>query len=128
MGGYVPLRYEFSGVVDDGAQGPLGKIATSVLCTNTGTTTTNLIVTFFDYSSAHYWTSNTATVNPGYTVTTSTQDTVIFADSYYLLTTAISQGYGTVRSDSAAVICSAVVLDPNHNPPTFMSELEMFRH
>jgi len=128
MGGYVPLRYNFSGVVDDGAQGVSGKIATSVLCTNTGTTSTNLIVTFFDYSSAHYWTSNIAAVSPGYTVTTSTQDTVVFADTNYFLLTAISQGYGTVRSDSAAVICSAMLLDPSHNPPTFMSELEMFRH
>ena len=127
LGGYVPLRYSFSGVADDGLKGVAGKKATSVTCTNTGATATNLIVTILNYDGVTYYSTPVITLSAGQTYTTSTQQTAIFFEDATLNTNAIIQGYGTVRSDSALVICSVQVLDPTGYPPVFVSELELFR-
>ena len=123
--------YRFSGVSDDGEQGSTNRRkATSVHCTNIGSTDTQVEVQVFQYNGTDVFTG-TVTMPPNRTFTFSTQNTAIYFEDIVLGgvpgTDAIYQGSGRVLSSNPGVICTAQVLDPLNVPPVFVSNIELFR-
>ncbi len=119
------LRYLFSGVIDDGAKGVNGKKATSIHCTNTGAASATIQVDLYSFGSILVE-SQYVSALAGRTYTFSTQQTVIFFDDVDFAADMINQGHGRIYSNTAAVICSAQVLDPTGYPPVFMDLLTMY--
>jgi hypothetical protein len=106
------VRFQVSGITDDGAKGAgTAKEATSITCTNTGSTTTGLQVKLYQYNGTllHTTTINAVAQN---TYTISTQQTALYFDDVYLDSDGIYQGSARILSDSPAIICTAQVLDP----------------
>lgn len=126
----LPVRYRFTGVSDDGQQGSAErKEATSIHCTNTSTENNRVEVQIYQWNGTDVF---TATINmpPNRNFTFSTQNTTIYFDDVLLGgapgTPAIFQGSGVVLAESAAIICTAQVLDPRNYPPIFATRLAMY--
>jgi hypothetical protein len=115
--------YMFSGVANDDTGPDL--IATSVLCTNFGSTSVQVELQLFDQTNSNVYTTST-TIAPSHTWTASSQNTP-FREDATLNTGFIEQGSGRVLADQAHLICTAQLLNPDQGAGTvFMSELEMF--
>ncbi len=131
-GGGTPLLYQFAGVRDDGAKCINGKSATTLICTNTGSTTASVLYTVINYDGVNYY-SATFNVIAGATYTVSTQLTNLYFEDNVLRPTGstdngtgvINQGSGKVYTASPYVICTAQVLDPTGNPPAFVTRLTL---
>ena len=131
-GGSLPLLYRFSGVVDDGARGVNGKVATSITCTNTSGTAAQVAVYIYGSDALATYYSVTITIPAWLTYTFSTQYTNLYYEAAVFQaapgdngTSAIRQGMGSVFSDSSSVICTAQVLDPTGFPPAFATRLTL---
>ncbi len=127
----LSVKLQFSGVTDDGKKSAADrKEATSILCTNAGTSVAEINVELFQWNGALVYTA-TVTANPKASFTFSTQNTTIYFDDVIFGTgggtDSIFQGFGRVLSDRAGIVCSAEVLDPLGYPPVFVSGLEMVR-
>lgn len=125
----VPVL-QFSGVTDDGKKGaPDRKEATSILCTNAGTTNATIEIELYQWSGALVYTG-TVTAAPKQSYTFSTQNTTIYFDDVIFGTgggtDSIFQGYGRVLSDRSTIRCTAQVLDPLGYPPVYMDKLTMY--
>jgi hypothetical protein len=134
VGSSLPLLYQFSGARDDGAKSVSGKAATTLNCSNAGTTSVAASYYVYNFSGTVYYYVD-FTIPAKYTYTISTQYTVMYSEDVVLHaagtsdsgTGAIDQGLGQVFSNSRNVICTAQVLDPIGFPPVFVTELELFR-
>jgi hypothetical protein len=130
-GGGPPLVLVASGVADDGLNGVMGKMATSVTCTNSGESAAYLVIEFYNYNNATFYSLTSAnggvlyTLAAGNTLTYSTQPTAAFYDDFSAGSAAIVQGYVKIFSDSPRMLCSAFLLDPTNSPPVFMAKLLM---
>jgi hypothetical protein len=120
--GYSVL-YTFTGVANksSGTQ----RIATTVMCTNYGTTTVNVRVEMFSYTGGTTWFKAT-NVPPGASRTFSSQSTNIFWDDENLATVTINQGSGRVLATGRTVICTALLVDPDSDQPSFMARLALY--
>jgi hypothetical protein len=122
----LPVRYTFSGVTDDGAQGASDrKEATSIHCTNLSRAANQVEVQIFQWSGALVYTSTVGIASYG-SMTFSTQNTTIYFDDVVLNTDAIFQGSGRILSSSPRIICTVQVLDPLGYPPVFMDKLALY--
>jgi hypothetical protein len=127
-----PLLYQFSGVRDDGAKSTSGKAATTLICSNTGTTLAAVSYYVYNYNGSVYYYTD-FNLAAGATVTASTQGTNLYFEDIVLHATGttdngtgvIDQGRGQVFSNSRSVICTAQVLDPTGFPPAFVTRLTM---
>ena len=125
------VRYRFSGVTDDGEQGSANrKEATSIHCTNTGSTNNAVEVIVYQWNGTDIFTG-TVNMPPMRTFTFSTQNTTIYFDDVLLGgspgTDAIFQGSGVILSEHPSVVCTVEVLDPLGYPPVFVSAVELFK-
>jgi hypothetical protein len=125
----LSIRLMFSGVTDDGEQGSANrKEATSIHCTNTGSTNNTVEVILYQWNGTDIFTG-TVDMPPMRTFTFSTQNTTIYFDDVLLGgspgTDAIFQGFGVVLSEKPTIACTAQVLDPLGYPPMFMDKLAM---
>jgi hypothetical protein len=124
--GYSVL-YMFTGVANDDST-PDNNRATSVHCTNFGSTFTTVGIQFFKSDGAIVgYSPYTDTLAPGRTGTYSTQPT-FFGAEVPLNTHIIEQGSGRVLVNGhSQVICTAQILQPGNDiTPTFMARLPMF--
>jgi hypothetical protein len=127
-----PLLYQFTGARDDGAKSVSGKAATTLNCSNTGTTLAAASYYVFNFTGSIYYYVD-FTIPAKYTYTISTQYTAMYSEDVVLRaagtadsgTGVIDQGLGQVYSNSRNVICTAQVLDPTGYPPTFVTRLTM---
>ncbi len=124
-GGGPPLLYVVSGVVDDGSIMSPGKVATSITCTNPSPQAMNLVIVYYDYSSANAYSTGAVVLSAGYTLTYSTHPTAVFSTETAAYTNAISQGFARIFASSPALICTAIVLDSQNTPPVFMAKLPL---
>lgn len=125
----LAVRLMFSGVTDDGEKGSADrKEATSIHCTNTGSTDNIVEVIIYQWNGTDIYTG-TVTMPPRRTFTFSTQNTTIYFDDVLLGgnpgTDAIFQGFGVVLSEKPTIACTAQVLDPLGYPPFYMDKLAM---
>lgn len=126
----LSILYMFSGITDDGEQGSASRReASSIHCTNIGTTNTQVEVQVFQWNGTDVFTG-TVNMPPLRTYTYSTQNTTIYFDDVILGgspgTPPIFQGSGRVLASHPDVICAAQVLDPLNYPPSFMSGLPIY--
>jgi len=101
------------------------RIATSVHCTNFGSTATQAQIQLFSLGAGTVVTAG-VTINSNRTWTFSTQSTVIYREDSTLDSGIIEQGSGRILADQSQLICTAQVLDPTSNPPAFMAKLPLF--
>ena len=125
------VLYRFTGVRDDGEQGSVdAKVATTVHCTNLAPFGNDLYVEVYDFSGTTVYTG-TIDLPTGASRTFSTQNTAIYDDDVYLGgspgTGEIDQGHGVIFAENSQVICTAQILDPSSLPPSFVSQLPIFR-
>jgi hypothetical protein len=115
--------YMFSGVANDDTGVDL--IATTVLCTNFGSTNVQVELQLFDHNDANVYTAS-KTISANHTWTASSQNTP-FREDATLNTGLIEQGSGRILADQTHLICTAQLLNPDQGAGTvFMTELEMF--
>jgi hypothetical protein len=117
------VLYMFTGVAND------NKVATSVLCTNFGSTATTIGIQFFlPGGGITGFSPYTDTLVASETGTYSTQPT-FFGGEVPLSTGVIAQGSGRVLfKGHSQIICTAQLLQPGNDiTPTFVSELEMYK-
>ena len=69
----------------------------------------------------------TQSIEPGATVTLSTQETILFAEDNIIDTGPVTQGSARIFATSKNVLCSAMLLDPANVVPTSMVMLPVFR-
>jgi len=124
-GGGPPLLYVVSGVADDGAQGVNGKVSTAITCTNPANISMNLVIVYYNSNSAAAYSTGALVVASGTTLTFSTQPSEVFFDDYTANSNAIIQGFARIYASSPALICTALLLDPGHNPPVYMAKLPL---
>jgi len=127
----LSLLYRFTGVSDDGQQGSnTRKEATSIHCTNLGRGNTIVETRVYQWNGTDVYTG-TVTMPSGRTFTFSTQNTTIYFDDVLLGgspgTDAVFQGSGQIWTSNDNVICTAQVLDPFNNPPTFVTNLPLYK-
>ncbi len=123
--------YVFSGVNDDGAKGSGSRTeATAVHCSNFGTTDALVEVQFYQFDGTTVYTGST-TIDVNRTWTFSSQNTSIYTDDVIVGggsgTDAIAQGFGRVLAAHTDIICTAQLLDPLNNPPTYITSLTMVK-
>jgi hypothetical protein len=121
--GYSVL-YMFTGVANSTVAGT--RIGTTVMCTNYGIAPEDVRVEMFSFGGGNTW-FRVATVEPGETQTFSSQSTHIFFDDYVLTTGTINQGSGRVLATGHTVICTALLVDPDSDQPSFMTQLDMYK-
>jgi hypothetical protein len=115
--------YMFSGVANDDTGTDL--IATSVLCTNFGSTSVQVELQLFDHNDGNVYTTST-TIASNHTWTASSQNTP-FREDATLNTGLIEQGSGRVLADQAHLICTAQLLNPDQGSGTvFISKLPLY--
>ncbi|HEX9926233.1 MAG TPA: hypothetical protein VGD99_26485 [Anaerolineae bacterium] len=115
--------YMFSGVANDDTDQDL--IATSVLCTNFGSTSVQVELQLFDHNDANVYTAST-TIASNHTWTASSQNTP-FREDANLNTGLIEQGSGRVLADQVHLICTTQVLNPDQGAGTvFISKLPLY--
>ena len=122
------LLYTVVGVTDSPS------IATSFHCTSTertGGKTIQLGIEVFSWAGLPQNDlaagEGVESVSPGYTVTLSTQDTLVFSDDGLINTGNVLQGSARIIASSKNVLCSAMIVDPVNNPPTSMVMLPVFK-
>jgi hypothetical protein len=120
--GYSVL-YTFTGVANNTTAGK--RIATTVVCTNYGSSTVNVRVEMFSYGGSVTWFKAT-NVPPGASRTFSSQSTNIFFDDENLVTGTIDQGSGRVLATGRTVICTVLLVDPDSDQPSFMARLALY--
>jgi hypothetical protein len=116
------VLYMFTGVAND------NKVATSVLCTNFGSTATTIGIQFFlPGGGITGFSPYTDTLVASETGTYSTQPT-FFGGEVPLSTGVIAQGSGRVLfKGHSQIICTAQLLQPGNDiTPTFMVRLPLF--
>lgn len=116
--------YKFSGV-RDGNAGPWA-IGTMVMCSNHSNAPINARVRIFGVSGTSYANSNFV-VEPLHTYTVVTRTIPTYPSQLNLNLSAVSQGFGMILSDRAALYCTVQVVDALNSPPAFMSTLHMER-
>jgi hypothetical protein len=107
--------------------------ATVVHCTNIGDLLTQMRVEIYDYND-NYTLSVTEIITPNYTLTFTTQDVALYTWDAIIARTVtdqtsnIDQGSGRIMVDNPAanVICTAQVLDPLGNPPSYVVKLTLY--
>ncbi len=121
------LLYTIVGVAD------LGNLATSFHCTSTermGGKTIQLGVELFDYNgdlkNDVTVGEGSGTMQPGWTLTLSTRDTVAFVD-HNINAGSIAQGSARIFATSKNVLCSATLVDAVNATPTSMVMLPVFK-
>jgi len=115
--------YMFSGVANDNT--PSDLIATSVLCTNFGSSSVQVELQLFDHNDSNVYTTST-TIASNHTWTASSQNTP-FREDATLSTGLIEQGSGRVLADQAHLICTAQLLNPDQGSGTvFISKLPLY--
>jgi hypothetical protein len=119
----LSVLYMFTGVANHNTPATR-QIATSIHCTNFGSTAVQTELQLFAVGGSAFTTS--VTINSNRTWTFSTQSTAIYREDSFLNTGTVEQGSGRVLADKAQLICTAQVLDPIGNPPTFMAKLPIF--
>jgi hypothetical protein len=120
--GYSVL-YMFTGVANNTTVGL--RIGTTVMCTNYGTASVDVRVEMFSFSGNTMW-FDEATFDPGNSYTFSSQSTNIFFDDEVLTTGTINQGSGRVLATEHTVICTALLVDPDSDQPSFMDKLALY--
>lgn len=120
--GYSVL-YMFSGVAN--RTSGTARIATSVHCTNYGTSPVDTRVEMYDYNASNVWWDQND-INPGSTRTFSSQPTDIFFDDEDLGAGTIDQGAGRVLADRSSLICTVHLVDPDSDQPSFMDKLALY--
>jgi hypothetical protein len=120
--GYSVL-YTFTGATNYTTAGK--RIATVVMCTNYGSSPLNIRVEMFSYGGAGMW-FKARDVNPSTSPTFSSQDTNIFFDDEVLATGTLNQGSGRVLATGSRVICTALLVDPDSDQPSFMAGLALY--
>jgi hypothetical protein len=121
------VLYTFTGARDTQAGGT-NSGATAVHCTNAGAANVQVRVEISDFDNTPTI-SGTLTIPPSATRTYSSQATNLYAEDFTMSTTDnIDQGSGRVmaNSSSAKIICTAQVLDPVGNPPTYAVKLTLY--
>jgi hypothetical protein len=118
------VLYMFTGVANH-PTAATRQIATSVHCTNFGSTSVQAQLQLFSLGGGSTYTA-AVTINSNQTWTFSTQNTDIYREDSTLNTPAIEQGSGRVLANNSQLICTAQVLDPSTNPPAFMARLSLF--
>jgi hypothetical protein len=99
-----------------------------VHCTNIGTTNVQVQVQIADFDNSPTI-EGTLTIPPGGTRTFSSQLTNLYVEDSTMTTTDnIDQGSGRILASttSSRVICTAQVLDPVGNPPSYVVKLTLF--
>jgi hypothetical protein len=131
------VLYTFSGARDtqyyDADTTPINSAATVVHCTNAGSDLVQLRVEIYDFND-RYTLSVTEAIDSNYTLTFSTQDTWLYYDDAIITrtqtvsTSNIDQGSGRIMVDnpSAKIVCTAQVLDPLGNPPSYVVKLTLY--
>jgi hypothetical protein len=127
----LSLLYRFTGVSDDGQQGSTTRReATSIHCTNLERGDTIVEARLYQWNGTDVYTG-TVTMPSRRTFTFSTQNTTIYFDDALLGgspgTGAIFQGNGQIWASNDNVICTAQILDPLNYPPTFVTNLPLYR-
>ena len=121
----LSVQYIFTGVANH-PTAATRQIATSVHCTNFGSTAIQAEIQLFSVGAASAY-GDTVTIVANRTWTFSTQNTAIYREDSILNTGILEQGSGRILADKAELICTAQLLDPIGNPPDFIAELEMFK-
>jgi len=120
------VLYMFSGVANDDTDND--KIATSVHCTNYGSTAASVEVQLFTSGATGVFTVSD-TLSPNETGTYSSQGTIF--TEIPIGTGPIEQGSGRVLATAPSLICTAQLLSTSPiSPaitPTFVSELELYK-
>jgi hypothetical protein len=120
--GYSVL-YMFSGVAN--RTSGTTRIATSVHCTNYGSSPVDTRVEMYDYNAGNVWWDQND-IGPGSTRTFSSQTTNIFFDDEDLEAGMIDQGAGRVLADRSSLICTVHLVDPDSDQPSFMDKLALY--
>jgi len=121
------VLYTFTGARDTQAGGT-NSGATAVHCTNAGAANVQVRVEISDFDNTPTI-SGTLTIPPSGTRTYSSQATNFYVEDFTMSTTDnIDQGSGRVmaNSSSAKIICTAQVLDPVGNPPSYAVKLTLY--
>ncbi|NTU64258.1 MAG: hypothetical protein HGB05_12875 [Chloroflexi bacterium] len=124
------VLYTFTGARDTQGNVP-NSGATAVLCTNAGAANVQVRVEISDWDNAPTI-SGTLSIPPSGTRTYTSQNTNLYDEDFTMIyptpTDNINQGSGRVlaNSSSANVICTAQVLDPVGNPPTYAVKLTLY--
>jgi hypothetical protein len=126
----MSVLYTFTGARHETIAG--SRVATVVHCTNYGTQDASVRVEIYEYNDlADRTFSGEDVVDSNHTATFSTQDTLIYDEDVIMtqpIGNNINQGSGRVMSDLRTVICTAQVVDPAHNLPYFMINLDLYRN
>ena len=120
----LSVQYIFTGVANH-PTAATRQIATSIHCTNFGSTAIQTEIQFFSVGAVVPYTQ-TATIVVNRTWTFSTQNTAIFREDSILNTGILEQGSGRILANNAELICTAQLVDPIGNPPAFMARLPLF--
>ena len=123
------VLYIFTGARDTQNAGT-NSAATSIHCSNAGESTTEVIVELTDYDASPTTISSTVSIQPNRTATFSSQATALYSEDDILTSLDdLNQGSGRVLVSAGAdsIICTAQVLDPVGNPPSYVINLDLFR-
>ena len=122
------ILYMFAGARDT-TNAAINSAATSVHCTNSDVSKdAAVIVEFVDFDNTPI-VQLSATIGPQRTFTFSSQGTAFYAeDATASIADDLNQGSVAVLGDrsSKKVICTAVVIDPVNNPPTYIHTLPLY--
>ena len=120
--GYSVL-YMFTGAGNDNTGADV--MATVVICTNFGASDVDVEVQLFGPTAGAMW-SATATLPSNKTTTFASQLTSIYYNEIDLGALNSQQGSGRVLATSTEVICTAQLVDPDSDQPSFMSGLQIY--
>ncbi|MCB0166507.1 MAG: hypothetical protein KDI79_19925 [Anaerolineae bacterium] len=120
----LTVQYMFTGAANH-PTAATRQIATTVHCTNFGSTDIQAEIQFFSVGAVVPYTQ-TATIVTNRTWTFSTQNTAVFREDTIMNTGILEQGSGRILADDPQLICTAQLLDPIGNPPAFMARLPLF--
>jgi hypothetical protein len=118
------ILYEFSGAID------LGSVATSVHCTNLGSTAAiDLRLVLFEQTGAPDCNATVATLQPSRTATLSSRATTVFSeDAVCVVAGGSVRGGGRIVADESGsldLVCTAQLLDGESATPLFVERLDM---
>jgi hypothetical protein len=119
------VLYLFSGARDNTSS---ATAATSVHCTNYSSTSVQVRIQIFNFSGSNTM-NGSFTLSASRSATFSTQLTALYFDDVVLTpATTIDQGSGRilVNNSAAKIICTAQVLDPTNNPPSYGVKLNLY--
>ena len=120
------LQYRAVGARNDNTA-VTGKAATVVICTNIGITD-DMYVEFFGFTGSSVCSVGALDSTPGNTYVFATQPVELFPSASVCGDPGPSINQGVVEiSGYTTVACSVLLVDPNGNPPAFLSALELVK-